>query len=42
MSGSTMTRLEMPPWTCVSEKRMGHIERVTALLDEWARKLALA
>jgi HD superfamily phosphohydrolase YqeK len=41
MSGSTMTRLEMPAWTCVSEKRMGHIERVTALLDEWARKLAL-
>ena len=36
-----MTRLEMPSWACVSPKRMAHIERVTALLDEWASKLAL-
>jgi len=41
MKGSTMTRLEMPEWACVSAKRMAHIERVTALLDEWARTLAL-
>jgi 2-amino-4-hydroxy-6-hydroxymethyldihydropteridine diphosphokinase len=33
--------LEMPSWTCVSEKRMAHIERVTALLDDWARQLRL-
>jgi 2-amino-4-hydroxy-6-hydroxymethyldihydropteridine diphosphokinase len=33
--------LEMPAWACVSEKRLAHIERVTALLDEWARKLEL-
>ena len=26
----------------MSEKRRAHIQRVTALLDEWARKLALA
>jgi 2-amino-4-hydroxy-6-hydroxymethyldihydropteridine diphosphokinase len=32
----------MPAWSCVSEKRMAHIQRVTAMLDEWARKLALA
>jgi len=37
MKGSTMTRLEMPAWACVSAKRMAHIERVTALLDQWAR-----
>jgi 2-amino-4-hydroxy-6-hydroxymethyldihydropteridine diphosphokinase len=41
MSRSTMMGLEMPSWACVSEKRMAHIERVTALLDEWAGKLAL-
>lgn len=42
MSRPTLAGLEMPAWTCVSEKRMAHIQRVTALLDEWARKLALA
>ena len=41
MSTTTLTGLEMPAWTCVSEKRMAHIQRVTALLDEWARKLGL-
>ena len=34
--------LEMPSWSCVTEKRMAHIERVTALLDEWARQLELS
>ena len=32
---------ELPTWSCVSEKRVAHIGRVTALLDEWARALAL-
>ena len=38
-----MSRLEveLPSWACVGEKRRAHIQRVTALLDEWARKLAL-
>jgi 2-amino-4-hydroxy-6-hydroxymethyldihydropteridine diphosphokinase len=33
---------ELPPWSCVSEKRKGHIGRVTALLDEWACALTLS
>lgn len=37
-----MTALVLPPWACVSEKRRGHIARVTDLLDEWARALRLA
>ena len=41
MSAPTMPGLEMPAWTCVSEKRLGHIQRVTALLDEWAVRLEL-
>ena len=32
---------ELPAWTVVSEKRRAHIARVTALLDQWARELAL-
>jgi HD superfamily phosphohydrolase YqeK len=36
-----MAGLEMPSWACVSEKRMAHIERVTALLDEWATAMRL-
>jgi 2-amino-4-hydroxy-6-hydroxymethyldihydropteridine diphosphokinase len=36
-----MTPPVLPPWACVSEKRRAHIERVTALLDEWARALGL-
>ncbi len=32
----------MPPWARVSEKRLEHIARVTALLDEWATALHLA
>jgi 2-amino-4-hydroxy-6-hydroxymethyldihydropteridine diphosphokinase len=31
----------MPVWAQVSEKRLAHIARVTALLDEWARALGL-
>lgn len=33
--------LVLPPWACVTEKRRGHIARVTALLDQWAHALAL-
>lgn len=36
------SRVELPAWACVSPKRRGHIERVTALLDDWARDLALS
>ena len=32
---------ELPAWARVSEKRIAHIGRVTALLDSWARALAL-
>ena len=38
MSGSPV---QLPPWAVVTEKRRGHIERVTALLDEWGAGLAL-
>ena len=41
MSALTVTDLELPAWACVTEKRIAHIQRVTALLDEWARELAL-
>ena len=37
-----MSGLALPPWACVSEKRRAHIERVTALLDEWGRALNLS
>ncbi len=33
--------LDLPDWACVGDKRRAHIVRVTALLDEWARELAL-
>lgn len=32
---------ELPTWARVSEKRVAHIGRVTALLDAWAQALAL-
>ena len=32
---------ELPAWAQVSEKRVAHIVRVTALLDEWALALEL-
>ena len=35
------TTLEMPTWAQVKPKRLQHIERVVALLDEWAAKLKL-
>ena len=37
----TDAKLVMPGWTCVSDKRLAHIERVTALLDRWAVELGL-
>ena len=37
----TSAGIELPPWACVSAKRLAHIERVTALLDEWAGQLRL-
>ena len=33
--------LRLPPWARVSERRLAHIERVTALLDRWAVELKL-
>lgn len=36
-----MTAVELPPWAQVTEKRRGHIERVTALLMQWADALEL-
>ena len=32
---------ELPSWSRVSEKRIAHIGRVTALLDQWAHALGL-
>lgn len=37
----TTVEHELPSWSRVSEKRIAHIGRVTALLDEWACALAL-
>jgi HD superfamily phosphohydrolase YqeK len=31
----------LPEWARASEKRLAHIERVTALLDDWAARLRL-
>jgi 2-amino-4-hydroxy-6-hydroxymethyldihydropteridine diphosphokinase len=36
-----MSRHDLPPWARVTDKRRAHIERVTALLDEWALALAI-
>ena len=41
MTSLTTRGLEMPSWTLVSEKRMAHIERGTALLDGLAQRLSL-
>lgn len=35
------TSLVLPVWACVTPKRRAHIERVTALLDDWAMQLGL-
>lgn len=36
-----MSTIELPAWAQVSERRRGHIERVTALIDLWAAQLHL-
>ena len=36
-----MRELVLPDWAVVSEKRRGHIARVTALLDDWAERMHL-
>jgi len=41
MSTHTAPSVELPEWARVTEKRREHIQRVTALLDEWAVKLSL-
>ena len=33
--------IDLPAWARVTEKRRGHIARVTALLDRWASELRL-
>ena len=38
----TAPALLLPDWAQVSERRLAHIERVTALLDGWAAALALS
>jgi HD superfamily phosphohydrolase YqeK len=38
-AGSTDATADLPPWACVSDRRRGHIERVTALLMTWADAL---
>ncbi len=37
-----MESIELPAWSVVTEKRRAHIARVTALLDRWARDMALS
>lgn len=37
----TASTVVMPAWACVTERRLEHIARVTALLDDWASALAL-
>ena len=40
MSGADWTdAATLPAWSCVSDRRRGHIERVTALLMAWADSL---
>ena len=34
-------RVKLPPWAQVSDKRRGHIARVTKLLDEWAAVMSI-
>lgn len=36
-----MKEVVFPSWAIVSEKRRGHIARVTALLDDWAERMHL-
>lgn len=32
---------QLPPWACVTEKRRAHIDRVTELMEQWARQLGV-
>jgi HD superfamily phosphohydrolase YqeK len=41
MSAAATHTVELPAWAHVTDKRRAHIERVTALLDQWAGKLSL-
>ena len=41
MRTPTTTELDLPAWAQVTEKRRQHIQRVTALLNEWAARLSL-
>lgn len=34
--------LTLPPWAVVTDRRKAHIERVVALLDEWAHAMQLS
>jgi 2-amino-4-hydroxy-6-hydroxymethyldihydropteridine diphosphokinase len=36
------TPVDLPAWAQVSDKRRGHIQRVTDLLDRWADRMQLA
>lgn len=38
---AAVNRVELPEWAVVSASRRHHIERVVALLDEWAKKMKL-
>lgn len=38
---TTGTTVQLPAWANVSERRLAHIERVTALLDQWSGELGL-
>ncbi|MDQ3997554.1 MAG: hypothetical protein M3303_11145, partial [Gemmatimonadota bacterium] len=32
-------RIDLPPWAVVSDRRRAHIERVAALLADWAARM---
>ncbi len=34
--------LALPPWAIVSERRLGHIARVTGLVERWAEAMGVA
>jgi 2-amino-4-hydroxy-6-hydroxymethyldihydropteridine diphosphokinase len=38
---ATESRVVLPEWACVTEKRVGHIARVVALLMRWAHELEI-
>jgi HD superfamily phosphohydrolase YqeK len=42
MSTETRPTVQLPSWARVSERRLAHITRVTALLDHWAIELHLS